>query len=199
MRVAGAVKRVSRGPEARRAVNTAVQSPAALEFETGRLAARCLDDSDEVLFCDLYTDPETMRFIGEPLTREQAQRSFRRTLDSCRVETPERAFFRVVEKSTRLAAGICAITRINAARNSVEVGVMLKSAFRARGFSRECLEALITRTLAVFPIAEVWIQYRPGHVAMERLAWSLGFSPEGGPGTGETGIGNWSVRLRRSS
>ena len=53
-------------------------TPSAFAFETDRLRMRPLRADDEALFLDLYTDAETMRYIGEPLSLERAKRSLRK-------------------------------------------------------------------------------------------------------------------------
>ena len=51
---------------------------------------RSMRESDEELYCDLFCDPETMRYIGPPWTRADAARAFRGVLEAMRA-TPPRA------------------------------------------------------------------------------------------------------------
>jgi hypothetical protein len=51
-------------------------------FETPRLRMHALAASDQALFCELFTDKETMRFVGRPLEPVRAAASFRTALRS---------------------------------------------------------------------------------------------------------------------
>jgi RimJ/RimL family protein N-acetyltransferase len=51
-------------------------------LETPRLRMYALAASDEALFCELFTDMETMRFVGRPLAPVRAAASFRTALRS---------------------------------------------------------------------------------------------------------------------
>ncbi len=150
---------------------------AALEFETERLRARRLCADDESLFCGLYTDPETMRFIGQPLAPERAARSFRSDVGAWERHPVERAVLGLVDKTTQIPLGICAVVQLNEAVTRAEVGMMLVDGARAQGVAKECLAELVTRTFAVFPVDEIWVQYSPEHSVAERLVISVGFSP----------------------
>lgn len=157
-------------------------SPAAtndrcLSFETTRLRVRPLDEADEDLYCGLYTDPETMRFIGEPLSGPRAMRAFRRALDDWQSRTMERAVFAVDEKSTNRKIGICLIARDDPASPRAELGIMMLPEASARRYSKECFGSLATFAFSTFPIEEVWVQYSPAHAAAERLVGILGYSP----------------------
>jgi RimJ/RimL family protein N-acetyltransferase len=167
----------------------------AFGFETERLRMRPLQASDETLFLDLYTDADTMRFIGKPLSPERARRSFCRILASASQSPPGRVFLAVTDKATQDPLGICAIVQFNAARTRAEVGMMLMRKARARGYSKECLSWLVTMTFAMFPIGEVWVQYSPGHSVAERLVVSIGFWPGAAvePSDGSPAQRVWSI------
>lgn len=149
--------------------------PFAFDFETQRLRMRPLEAEDEMLFCDLYTDAETMRFIGEPLSPVLAQRSFRKALASPSKFPPERLFLAIFEKTTRRPLGISAIVQFDAGMTRAEVGIMLKSDARFRGFAREGLGALVETTFSVFPASEIWVECSARNPLVERMVSSIGF------------------------
>jgi RimJ/RimL family protein N-acetyltransferase len=147
-----------------------------LGFETKRLQIRPLQAEDEALYCGLYANADTMRFIGKPLSSERVARSFHKVLASASKQPPEHVFLTILDKATQLPLGICAIVQFDATMSRAEVGMMLKSEARSQGYAKECLPGLVTEAFAVFPIDEVWVQYSPGHSVAERLVASIGFS-----------------------
>lgn len=169
--------------------------PPAAGFETERLRMRPLQAEDEALFLGLYTDAETMRHIGEPLSPKRAARSFRKVLQTADVSPPERVFLTILDKLTQRPLGLCAIVQFDAGMTRAEVGMMLAAEARAQGYSKECLAWLVTLTFAMFPIGEVWVQYSPGHSIAERLVISIGFSPGADvePGDGRPAQRVWSI------
>jgi len=144
-------------------------------FDTERLRMRPLEPGDEALFIDLYTDAETMRYIGEPLSQERAMRSFRKALAKPSAQSSDLRFFAMLEKLTHRSIGMCAIQSFDIDTRRAEIGMMLKSEARGRRHATEALAALVTATFSVLPIDTVWVQYSPEHLAAERLVASIGF------------------------
>ena len=143
---------------------------------TERLSMRSVSEADETLFCDLYGDPETMRFVGPVLTRERAQRSFRIVLASLDSHPLERLFLVIVEKASQRAIGISAFQHFDAHRRRVEAGMVLNSESRGRGFGKEGLHALVTHGFAIYPVDEVWIQHAADNAIARRVPISLGLA-----------------------
>jgi RimJ/RimL family protein N-acetyltransferase len=163
-------------------------------IDTERLSMRRLCEADEAFFCDLYADPDTMRFVGPPLSREQAQRSFGIILSYLNHHPLERLFMLIVEKAPeqpvapRRAAGasrdflrcapvgIGSLQDLDMSRRRVEAGVVLKTGTRAQGFGKEALAALVTRGFAIFPVDEVWIQHAAANSLARGVPMSLGLA-----------------------
>jgi RimJ/RimL family protein N-acetyltransferase len=133
-------------------------------------------ESDSALYCDLYGDPGTMRFVGAPLPRERAQRSFRKVLASLARRPIERELLVIVEKATRQSIGISAFQDFDTRRRRVEAGMMLTSAARGRGFGSEGLRALVDFAFATFEVDEVWIQHAADNMEARRVPISLGLT-----------------------
>ena len=136
---------------------------------------RPLSEGDGGLYYDLYGDPETMRFVGPPLSRERAQRSFRKAL-AVRDRRPlERLLLVIVAKASQQAIGIGAFQNFDA-RRRVEAGIMLGSESRGRGFAKEVLSALVSYAFAIFPVDEVWVQHTADNAIAMSVPISLGLS-----------------------
>lgn len=151
--------------------------PAIPALETARLRLRPLDDSDQPLYVDLYTQPDTMRFIGQPLTPEAAITHFNRVV--LRQSRPGMGgqTFAIEEKSTRHRLGICATTNIDTHSDSVEAGVMLLPPFQAQGYAREALTALIDGIFTHLPINEVKVRFSGLSLAAVQLNRRMGLRP----------------------
>jgi RimJ/RimL family protein N-acetyltransferase len=146
------------------------------EVHTERLTMRPLSEGDATLYCDLYGDPDTMRFVGPPLSRERAQRGFRKALASRHRRPLERLFLVIVAKASQQAIGIGALQDFDARRRRVEAGMMLECESVGRGFGKEGLGALVTYAFAIFPVDEVWIQHAADNSNAKRVPISLGLS-----------------------
>jgi RimJ/RimL family protein N-acetyltransferase len=148
----------------------------ALDIHTNRLDIRSLSGSDELLFCKLFTDADTMRYIGPQLSADRAASGFRMAVAFTGRRPAERLFFSVAVRAQERKIGICSIQQIDPVLRRAEVGVVLESFARAQGFAREILPALVSRALTALPVDEIWLQYSKHHSLAERLFASAGFS-----------------------
>jgi RimJ/RimL family protein N-acetyltransferase len=146
-------------------------------FDTARLQLRRLAAADEALYCGLYTDAETMHYIGAPLLPERAARSFRKALARAGRPASDPWFLSMIEKSTHNAVGLCGVQPYDVARRQVEIGILLNPEVRRLGYASEGLAALVTVAFSALPIDAVWVQYHPANADAERLFIGLGFLP----------------------
>jgi RimJ/RimL family protein N-acetyltransferase len=163
--------------------------------ETARLSMRALAEQDAALYEHLYTDAETMRFIGAPLSPQRAKSSFRSALAGMQRPHLERLFLTVVEKATRTEVGVCSLQNFDRKRRSVQAGVMFIAAARAKGYSKESFTGLIQQVFAHLPVDELWVQFAADHVAVQRAVLSVGFARRHGaaPQDGSWQGSAWSV------
>lgn len=142
-----------------------------------RLNLRPLLQNDADLYCQLYTDPETMHFIGAPLSRAQALRRFRQVLQRLHSDHPvPELFYAVVEQASAQAVGICSIQRFDARQRHVEAGIILTAPARARGYSKEAYAGAVALAFQRLPVDEVRAQIAPHHRAARGLLINVGFS-----------------------
>jgi RimJ/RimL family protein N-acetyltransferase len=144
--------------------------------ETDRLSMRPIVSDDAALYTHLYSDAETMRFIGAPLSPEQAAKSFRSALAGMQRHPIEQLFLTVMEKATRTDVGICSLQNLDAEQRSVQAGVMFIATARAKGYSKEGFIGLIQQVFAHWPVDELWVQFAVEHVAVQRAVVSVGFA-----------------------
>lgn len=168
--------------------------------ETARLLMRPIEAQDAALYEHLYTDAETMRFVGEPLSPERAARSFRSALAGMQRQPIERLFLTVIEKATNTAVGLCSLQDFDAERRSVVSGFMFVAAARSRRFATEGLLGLTQQVFERLPVDEVWAIFAVDHVAVQRVMLSVGFAHRGDAARQESKNGQWNAwSVRRHS
>lgn len=145
-------------------------------LQTEHLRMRPVVPDDAALYCRLYGDPETMRFVGPPLSQEQAQRGFRKVLELLERRPIELVLWVIVERATDRSIGIAAFQDFDPGRRRVQAGMMLDGGARGRGFGKEGLRALIEHAFATFAVDEVWTQHAADNTDARRLTLSLGLS-----------------------
>lgn len=145
-------------------------------WETGRLLLRPLDVGDEALFRALYTDVETMRFIAAPLSDGEAARMFHRILAAMATQPPTCKYLVMLDRASRQAIGLCGLPRFDFSAARQEVGLVLTTSARSRGFAREGLTALVDRIFRALPADEVWARFSEENVAAHRLVVAAGFN-----------------------
>jgi RimJ/RimL family protein N-acetyltransferase len=167
-------------------------------IETPRLTIRALQVQDQRLFCELFTDIVTMRFIGQPLSALQAERRFRAALRA-NASTPQQdIFLQMTARPTQQPVGLCSVQHLNLTLRRAELGVMVCRVHRRAGLGKEALCGLVRAAFGLFPIDRAWVQYDVGNLAAERLFASSGFSPELVAGGHEGGAAKhiWSIHRR---
>lgn len=146
-------------------------------FDTERLRLRAMEASDEAFFCSLYADPQTMRFIGPPLSVERVVMAFRRIINGLQAEFPESLHLIMRRRDTGQPVGLCGVPRCHAGATRLEVGLVLAPGEHSRGYAREGLAALTDRIFAKTSVGEVWARCSAEHHAAQHLCMAVGFSP----------------------
>jgi RimJ/RimL family protein N-acetyltransferase len=154
--------------------------------------------ADEEMYCGLYTNPESMRYIAPPLSAKDAASRFRRIL-ACPPESSPPQYFAILEKDSLDVVGFGAIQAIDPVSRSVELGMMLVARAQSRGHATEGLSILVHIAFETLPIDTVWVQYGPEHKAAERLVIRVGFEEGAGAGIGRTVTGTRIWSMARSS
>ncbi len=152
------------------------ETPNIPKFE--RFVVRPLADSDAALYVELYSDAETMRYIGAPLSAELAARSFRAALRQTTAPRTKTFFLVVTDAMTSTPLGVCGATLGVPRLGDAEVGIVLTKATRRQGFSYGAFGRFIDHVFQTFRCERVWVRYTVGHIAVERMIGGLGFSTD---------------------
>lgn len=137
-------------------------------------AWRELAAGDRALWIGLYTDAETMRQIAAPMTPEAAGRSFEVALEAV---ARGRGVHRVLVDPDGIAIGLGLLAPAASPGGAaeVEVGIVLRDAYRGRGLGRLGLGLLVDEAKARFGGRAISVQYRAEHVATAHMVAGLGF------------------------
>jgi RimJ/RimL family protein N-acetyltransferase len=144
---------------------------------TPRLTYRLLTTADEALYCNLYGDPEVMRYVGKPLSRDNALVSFGKALALTQQAFFQRRVTAIIERATEKVVGISSIHTIDGKKRTGQVGSMLTPAAQAQGYGLEYSRALISYAFKTRPLDKLLAQVAVGNLATEELVTELGFVP----------------------
>jgi RimJ/RimL family protein N-acetyltransferase len=168
---------------------------APLEFTSRRLILRAIAECDEELYCELFCDPETMRFIGPPWARADAARAFRAALAAMRATPPRGLFLTVTSKDEQQPIGLCTLQNFDPPRRRAELGLMLAPAGRAHGVATEALIAVVAHAFATLPFDELWVRFAIDHAAARHTALGGGLvrHAEAAPEDLSANLWRWSA------
>jgi RimJ/RimL family protein N-acetyltransferase len=155
---------------------TAKAKAPAFYAKSKRLAFRLLAPADEGLYCELFTDATTMRYVYAPFSPERAARSFKKALEVTQRKPFQQHISVIVERATRKPIGISSLRLVDADCRRAEGGMLLKPTAHAQKFAREGTLALIDEAFKWHPIEELTAEVAKGHQAAERLVASSGYA-----------------------
>ncbi len=157
----------------------------AFHLATKRLRLRPVAPRDWPVYRALYTDPDTMREVGDPLTGSAVEKSFATCLRKWTREPLRRAILAVTDAREGGTIGVCGIFNFREGPTvgaaCAEVGVMLVAAERAKGIGDEALRAVIGCAFRNFPLDTVRCHVSTLNVRSESMVARIGFEPVDAP------------------
>lgn len=147
------------------------------DFTWQHLEIKPIADKDLMLYLDLYCNPRVMRFVGQPLTKNQAIQSFKHALRYNKHPEGERLFLTVKHIDDEAPAGIVSISHFDREQKIVEIGSMLKPRQHGRFIGKESVIALMARITQVLNIDHFLLDIMPGNLPALRAARIMGFKP----------------------
>lgn len=150
-------------------------------FQTARLCARPMDETDASLYRELYTNPQVMRHIAAPLSRKAAERAFAAAMHQATRPDPRLRVWVLAEIQTRLRIGILALTG-QASGARCEWGAMLLPPAQGRGFAVEAQSALLDQIFTDSRVDMIWSRNKRGNLAADAVWRKLGFVEVGNEG-----------------
>lgn len=143
--------------------------------DTDRLRYRLLSQADEALYCDLFSNPDVMKYVGPTLSRADALRGFKKALALMQKPFGWR-ITTIIERADNKAVGISIIRLVDASLRRAEVGSILLPAAQAKGYGPEYSAALIDYAFKNRGVEIMSAQVVEGNTPNETLLTNLGFS-----------------------
>jgi RimJ/RimL family protein N-acetyltransferase len=158
-----------------------------------------MTEDDEPLFHALYTDPETMRFIGPPWTLEEAAKYFRKILQRGGEPVSGGRCLVIVGDTVPDPLGICGSSHYDPVAMRLEVGMMLLPLGRKLGRGRGALAALVDYMFQESPAVEVYARFAAANTAARNVMARVGFRLEhvAGVEQHESTMCEWSILRSR--
>ena len=144
--------------------------------ETERLVLRMFRESDTDAYAEMVADPEVMRFLGKPMSRQEAWRNMAMVLGHWHLRGF--GFWAVEEKATGELAGRVGCWRPEG-WPGLEVGWTLRRRFWGRGYATEAARASIDYAFTTLKQTRVISLIAPENINSIRVAERLGEKPEG--------------------
>ena len=138
-----------------------------------------LQAEDEDLFVNVYADPQTMHFIGLPLSRKRARANFRHALRQWRAEPAAFLYWRIRHAGWTRPIGLIALVfDREGERCRAEIGMILRADARGLGLSRFAMWMLARHAFERGIADELVARHSPSHDAARRLVERLGYRHE---------------------
>src|SRR5436305_8441355 len=138
-------------------------------LETEHLLFRPLTLSDLADLTALYADPEVMRFLGGPRSKEEVQHILNRYIRE--YEIYGHSFFATIQKSDQRFIGQCGLLKQEVEEQpEVELGYVLASQYWQRGLALEGTQALKDYGLQQLGFPRLISLIPPDHAASIHIA-----------------------------
>jgi RimJ/RimL family protein N-acetyltransferase len=147
--------------------------------ESERLTMRSLSSADEALYCDLYMNADVMRYVGAPLSRQDALDGFKKSLELMSNPEFNRRVVVLIDRASKQPIGISSLRMLDGKKGRAEVGTLLKPGAHEKGFAQECSTALITQAFTRPQVKELVAYSVKDNAAIEGLLKDLGFERGG--------------------
>lgn len=147
------------------------------DLNTPRLHLRPLAQSDERLYCSLYTDPEVMRHVADPLAPAAARRAFAVVLKQLAADPPQSRYWVLRRRDDGGDIGLMACVPDCNDAGSAEVGVVLTRPAACRGHAAEAIAALADAVFSHSAQRRLWTRHARGNGPAAGLMRKLGFAP----------------------
>lgn len=156
-------------------------------FQSERLLCRRWIPDDFDALMAVYTDPETMRHVGDgrPITRSDCEAWFRVT--EANYASRGYGMFTLVEVESRLVVGFAGLVHPGG-QSEPEIKYALLRSHWGRGFGSELVPQLLSYGAKVHGLKRVIATVAPGNLASQRVLAKCGMGLVQGP-AGASGSG----------
>ncbi len=142
-------------------------------LETDRLILRPFDEKDVDAIYAMRSDPEVMRFIREPQSRDESASWLK--LVSSRWETEQVGFCAVLDKQTDKFLGWCGVWRLKET-GELEIGYAIAKEFWKKGYATEAALKFLDYAFEKLNPDKIVAVASPVNAASRRVMEKLGMS-----------------------
>ena len=153
---------------------------------TNQLVLRPLTPSDKEMFCQLYTNSNTMAYIAPAYSQEKASNSFNSASNFNNNNTRIVKTWAIElnnsnskQKSPSKTIGIVMLYDewFKIRLSTIEVGILLLPGATGQSYGQEALSGLLTYCFNDLSLNQVNIRFHPDNQAMRSVSKKLGFLP----------------------
>ncbi len=146
-------------------------------FSSERLFIRPLAEEDKELYCSLYTDAKTMRYIVEPFSQKKAEKAFAISVKKNKQDDPNFYTWTVINKTNEKKIGITSLYKMLGKEilEHHEVGIMLLPLYTGKALGKESLKATIGFGFQNLRMSQINIRFNKSNIAIKELSLNLGF------------------------
>jgi [ribosomal protein S5]-alanine N-acetyltransferase len=142
-------------------------------LETEHLLFRPLTASDLDALVSMYSDPEVMRFLGGPRTREEVQSALNGYIREYQIYG--HSFFATIRKSDQSFIGHCGLLKQEIeGQQEIELGYILAKAYWKLGLALEGIDALKNYGFQKLGFPRIVSLIPPGNRASISIAEKIG-------------------------
>lgn len=145
-------------------------------WQTERMSLHLLAETDFALYRDIYTDAALMRHVGQPLSVDRTEPSFRRTLSDNGQRPWQRLTWKLQARAGGETVGLLGVSRAHPETTVAEMGTMILAGCQQRGLATEALTGLLHRSTATPTITTLRIRHQAGNHAVSQMCTRLMFA-----------------------
>ncbi len=110
-----------------------------MNFKTPNIVATKIISEDKELYCKVYTDPEIMKYIGNPLSQESVERAWTVSVEQETITPVVRKTWALTEIGSNKSIGIAAFGLENKEDKIATIGCMFVLDAHGKGYATEVL------------------------------------------------------------
>ncbi|ABE54095.1 GCN5-related N-acetyltransferase [Shewanella denitrificans OS217] len=142
---------------------------------TARLTLRPMEESDEVLFVELFCSDRIMSCIGDSFETGRAQRAFATTLKVCRKEDGDIRSWTVFCQQDPRPLGLISFSGLSQSAGA-DMGIMLSRGAHGKRIADEAVIMLADFGFNMMGLEFIRAEFKCSNLATKRITRKLGFS-----------------------
>ncbi|WP_293935830.1 GNAT family N-acetyltransferase [Iodobacter sp.] len=148
-------------------------------LETPRLILKSLTEADRGFFTQLYQHPETMKYVGDPISADEINEKFNSRLAAWNKHSVHRLCLVIFDKANHTPVGVTGFMAKWLPYQQAEVGYLLHPSQQGKGYGKESLQAVLQFAFNDCLLHKITATVTEGNIASSKLLENSGFIQEG--------------------